>query len=89
MKIAILGGTGREGTALALRWAASGEDVIIGSREEKRAVAVAEHLNRRWEDHHPWRVEQAGGRRGRGCGADGSRSRSPRDTEGGERSIAG
>jgi len=34
MKIAILGGTGREGTALALRWAVSGEDVIIGSREE-------------------------------------------------------
>ena len=46
MKIAILGGTGREGTALALRWAASGMDVIIGSREEKRAVAVADHLNR-------------------------------------------
>ena len=46
MKIAILGGTGREGTALALRWAASGEDVIIGSREENRAVAAADHLNR-------------------------------------------
>ena len=47
MKIAILGGTGREGTALALRWAASGEEIIIGSRDEKRAVATAEHLNRR------------------------------------------
>ena len=46
MKIAILGGTGREGTALALRWAASGEDVIIGSRDENRAVAAADHLNR-------------------------------------------
>lgn len=46
MKIAILGGTGREGTALALRWSASGEDVIIGSREERRAVAAADQLNR-------------------------------------------
>ncbi|MBI2902755.1 MAG: NADPH-dependent F420 reductase [Candidatus Methylomirabilis oxyfera] len=46
MKIGILGGTGREGTALALRWAASGEDVIIGSREEQRAVAAADQLNR-------------------------------------------
>jgi NADPH-dependent F420 reductase len=46
MKIAILGGTGREGTALALRWAASGEDVIIGSRDENRAVNAADDLNR-------------------------------------------
>lgn len=46
MKIAILGGTGREGTGLALRWAASGEDVIIGSRDERRAAAAADHLNR-------------------------------------------
>lgn len=47
MKIAILGGTGRQGTALALRWAASGEEIIIGSRDEKRAVAAADHLNRK------------------------------------------
>ncbi len=46
MKIAILGGTGREGTGLALRWAASGEEVIIGSRDEKRAAAAADHLSR-------------------------------------------
>ncbi len=46
MKIAILGGTGREGTGLALRWAASGEEVIIGSRDEKRAAAAADQLNR-------------------------------------------
>lgn len=46
MKIAILGGTGREGTGLALRWAASGEEVIIGSRDEGRAAAAAERLNR-------------------------------------------
>jgi NADPH-dependent F420 reductase len=46
MKIAIIGGTGREGTGLALRWADSGEEVIIGSRDEKRAAAAADHLNR-------------------------------------------
>ncbi len=46
MKIAILGGTGRLGTGLALRWAVSGEEVIIGSRDEGRATAAADHLNR-------------------------------------------
>lgn len=46
MKIAILGGTGREGSGLALRWGASGEEVIIGSRDVGRAVAVAKRLNR-------------------------------------------
>jgi hypothetical protein len=46
VRIAILGGTGRLGTGLALRWAASGEEVIIGSRDEGRARAAAEHLNR-------------------------------------------
>ena len=46
MKIAIIGGTGREGTGLGLRWAAAGEDVVIGSRDEKRAAAAADHLNR-------------------------------------------
>ena len=45
MKIAILGGTGREGTGLALRWASSGEEVIIGSRDERRAAEAADHLN--------------------------------------------
>jgi len=30
--IAIIGGTGHEGSGLALRWAAAGLDVIIGSR---------------------------------------------------------
>ncbi|MBI3781380.1 MAG: NADPH-dependent F420 reductase [candidate division NC10 bacterium] len=46
MKIAIIGGTGRERAGLALRWAAAGEDVVIGSRDEKRAAAAADHLNR-------------------------------------------
>lgn len=37
MKIGILGGTGKEGTGLALRLARAGHVVIIGSRDEERA----------------------------------------------------
>jgi len=43
--IAILGGTGHEGTGLALRWATSGYKVIIGSRKEEKALRVTEELN--------------------------------------------
>jgi hypothetical protein len=43
--IAILGGTGKEGTGLALRWAINGYPVIIGSREEDKALRVAGELN--------------------------------------------
>lgn len=39
--IAVLGGTGPEGFGLALRWARSGENVIIGSRDAKRAREAA------------------------------------------------
>src|SRR5258708_7817688 len=39
--IAILGGTGAEGFGLALRWARSGESVIIGSRDAGRAREAA------------------------------------------------
>jgi len=43
--IAILGGTGNEGTGLALRWASNGYDVIIGSRQEEKALKVAGEIN--------------------------------------------
>jgi len=43
--IAILGGTGHEGTGLALRWASNGYDVIIGSRQEEKARKVTGELN--------------------------------------------
>lgn len=43
--IAVLGGTGAEGSGLALRWANAGYSVIIGSREEARAQASAAELN--------------------------------------------
>ena len=45
MKVAILGGTGSFGRALAVRLAALGEDdVVIGSRDEARARQVASEL---------------------------------------------
>jgi 8-hydroxy-5-deazaflavin:NADPH oxidoreductase len=43
--IAVLGGTGKEGSALAKRWALNGYKVIIGSRTAEKAVATAEELN--------------------------------------------
>jgi 8-hydroxy-5-deazaflavin:NADPH oxidoreductase len=42
--IAILGGTGPEGFGLALRFAAAGETVIIGSRDAKRAQDAAARI---------------------------------------------
>ena len=42
--IAILGGTGDQGLGLALRFAAAGRKVVIGSRKEERAVAAAEEV---------------------------------------------
>ena len=45
MRIAVLGGTGSFGRALAARLAAVGEDdVVIGSRDAERARATAEEL---------------------------------------------
>jgi len=42
--IAIIGGTGRIGPGLALRWAMAGYQVIIGSREATRAEAQAAEI---------------------------------------------
>ena len=43
--IAVIGGTGKEGKGLALRWAHAGHAVIIGSRDAARAEAAASELN--------------------------------------------
>ena len=43
--LAILGGSGKEGSGLALRWAAAGHKVVIGSRTAERAEAAATELN--------------------------------------------
>ena len=45
--IAVLGGTGPEGSGLALRWARAGETVIIGSRDAKRAQDAAAKISAR------------------------------------------
>jgi NADPH-dependent F420 reductase len=46
MRIVLIGGTGKEGRGLALRWAAFGHQVVLGSRDVARAVPVAEELSR-------------------------------------------
>jgi NADPH-dependent F420 reductase len=43
--IAILGGTGAEGSGLAFRWAHAGHRVIVASRSPERAVQCAQELN--------------------------------------------
>src|SRR5262245_31980759 len=46
-RIAILGGTGPEGMGLALRFARCGEEIVIGSRQQERALAAAVHATQR------------------------------------------
>jgi NADPH-dependent F420 reductase len=43
--IAVLGGAGKEGSGLALRWANAGHKVIIGSRSAERATEAAQEIN--------------------------------------------
>lgn len=45
MTIAIVGGTGPEGSGLALRWAQAGETIVIGSRDAQRALEAANKLS--------------------------------------------
>ena len=44
LKIAILGGTGKEGEGLAYRWALGGYHVLIGSRTEEKAITAAQEI---------------------------------------------
>ena len=44
MKIAILGGTGKEGFGLGFRWAAAGHEIIIGSRLAEKGERAAEEM---------------------------------------------
>lgn len=43
--IAVLGGAGKQGSGLALRWAHAGHAVIVGSRTPERAAEGAAELN--------------------------------------------
>lgn len=45
MRIAVIGGTGKEGRGLAMRWAAAGHTVVLGSRDGARAAQVASELS--------------------------------------------
>ena len=45
--IAVIGGTGKEGSGLALRFAHAGHSVVIGSRSAERAAASAAEINAR------------------------------------------
>ncbi|MHB8576161.1 MAG: NADPH-dependent F420 reductase [Dehalococcoidia bacterium] len=44
MTIAIIGGTGDEGLGLAMRFAAAGHEIVIGSRSAERAATAAEKV---------------------------------------------
>lgn len=57
--LAILGGTGKEGTGLALRWASVGYPVIIGSRQLEKAQAAAQELNARLGEERVIGLENA------------------------------
>ncbi len=45
MRIGIVGGTGREGRGIAIRWAAAGHAVTIGSREASKGAEKAAELS--------------------------------------------
>ncbi len=45
LTVAVLGGTGKEGSGLAMRWALKGYRVVIGSREAAKAASRASEMN--------------------------------------------
>lgn len=53
MKIAILGGTGAEGSGLGFRWAAAGHEILIGSRTAVKAEQTAAELNPQLPENAP------------------------------------
>lgn len=45
LSVCVVGGTGAEGSGLAMRWARAGHRVTIGSRDAAKAAAAATELN--------------------------------------------
>ena len=45
MKVAIIGGTGKEARGMALRWTRAGHSVVLGSRDAGRAAEKAQELS--------------------------------------------
>ncbi len=68
MDIGILGGTGPAGRGLALRLAAAGVTVTVGSRDAARAQSVAGDLVRPWRERVPGEVRGAGNERAAAAG---------------------
>ena len=58
--VALLGGTGRLGRSLAVRFAAAGLAVHVGSRDEGRAIAAASALSQRVQTSDTARGEISG-----------------------------
>ncbi len=52
MKIAILGGTGKEGMGIGFRWALAGHEITIGSRQESKALDAAVKLQEMLENKY-------------------------------------
>ena len=46
MKLGIIGGTGNEGYGLSLRWAISGHEIIIGSRDAQKGAKTAAEIKK-------------------------------------------
>lgn len=46
LTVAVLGGTGKEGSGLAMRWALHGYRVLIGSRDAAKAIEKCAELNK-------------------------------------------
>ena len=65
--ISIIGGTGAEGSGLALRWAYSGYSVTIGSRSLDKALGKAAELNLKVPDTKPQLVGQDNLMAAKGC----------------------
>ena len=53
MKIGIIGGTGPQGLGIAKRLAIAGEDVIVGSRKEEKALTVVGEANEEIKEYNP------------------------------------
>ena len=52
MQIGIVGATGPAGSALAIRLASAGHEVILGSRSAERATEVVEAILAQWSDRN-------------------------------------
>ncbi|WP_455644660.1 NADPH-dependent F420 reductase [Methanosphaera sp.] len=57
MRIAIIGGTGAQGLNIGKRFAIAGEDVIIGSRKEEKALTKVEETLEQLKDYDDIKLE--------------------------------